>query len=171
MENIARLLRFKIKARRPKRPASILIVSGESQKRREVAKKLSKRYGFVYVSVLDLLKEQIAKNTEVGRLALSKMQRDELIEDNIINGLVQSRLSMVDCQLQGFVLEGYPQTLVQASTLKDPYIQPTMIVLFDGGKPLSTDILKELSENHDKIISKLGSSSEEVAFENICFSL
>lgn len=63
MENIARLLKFKIKAKRPKRPASILIASGEKNKRRGVAKKLSKRYGFVYVSVVDLLKDQISKNT------------------------------------------------------------------------------------------------------------
>lgn len=63
MENIARLLKFKIKAKRPKRPASILIASGEKNKRRGVAKKLCKRYGFVYVSVVDLLKDQISKNT------------------------------------------------------------------------------------------------------------
>jgi adenylate kinase len=81
-----------------------LIPSGENEVRKNVAKKLSKRYGFAYVSVLDLIKEQISKNTEVGRLALSKMKDNKLIEDSIINGLVQSRLSQVDCQLQGFVL-------------------------------------------------------------------
>jgi adenylate kinase len=51
------------------------------------------------------------------------------MEDNIVNGLVQSRLSQVDCQLQGFVLEGYPRTQGQIAALKDIYIQPTMIVL------------------------------------------
>jgi len=126
-------LKFKIKAKRPKRPASILIASGEKEKRRAVAKKLCKRYGFIYVSVLDLLKEQISKNTEVGRLALAKIKDGKLMEDNIINGLVQSRLSQVDCQLQGFVLEGYPRTQVQTTSLNDNYLQPTMIVLLEGG--------------------------------------
>jgi adenylate kinase len=51
------------------------------------------------------------------------------MEDNIVNGLVQSRLSQVDCQLQGFVLEGYPKTQGQVVALKDLYIQPTMVVL------------------------------------------
>lgn len=40
------------------------------------------------------------------------------MDDNIVNGLVQSRLSQVDCQLQGFVLEGYPRTLGQVVALK-----------------------------------------------------
>ncbi len=59
-----------------------------------------------------------------------------------MNGLVQSRLSQVDCQLQGFVLEGYPQTQGQVVALKDIYIQPTMIVLMEGGKALPGDVLK-----------------------------
>lgn len=63
------------------------------------------------------------------------------MDDNIVNGLVQSRLSQVDCQLQGFVLEGYPKTKDQVVALKDIYIQPTMIVLIEGGKSLSGDIL------------------------------
>ena len=115
-----------------------MIASGEKGKRRAVAKKLCKRYGFVYVSVVDLLKEQISKNTEVGRLALTKMKEGRLMEDNIVNGLVQSRLSQVDCQLRGFVLEGYPRTQGQIVALKDIYIQPTMIVLLEGGKQSST---------------------------------
>ena len=81
-----------------------------------------------------MLKEQISKNTEVGRLALAKIKDGKLMEDNIINGLVQSRLSQVDCQLQGFVLEGYPRTQVQTTSLNDNYLQPTMIVLLEGGK-------------------------------------
>jgi adenylate kinase family enzyme len=54
--------------------------------------------------MVDLLKEQISKNTEVGRLTLAKIKDKKLMDDNIVNGLVQSRLSQVDCQLQGFVL-------------------------------------------------------------------
>lgn len=46
-----------------------------------------------------------------------------------MNGLIQSRLSQVDSQMQGFVLEGYPRTENQAVSLKDIYIQPSLIVL------------------------------------------
>lgn len=55
------------------------MASGDNAKRRAVAKKLCKRYGFVYVSVVDLLKDQISKNTEVGRLALAKMREGKLM--------------------------------------------------------------------------------------------
>ena len=119
-----------------------MIASGEKNQRRNVAKKLCKRYGFVYVSAQDLLKDQISKNTEVGRLALSKMRDGKPIEDNIMNGLIQGRLTQVDCQMQGFVLEGYPKTHGQVLALKDTYLQPTMVIMLEGGKAVPADILK-----------------------------
>lgn len=63
LEDIARLLKFKIKAKRPKRPAAVLIVGGKQETRVTVTKKLARRYGFVPVMARDQLAEQIAKNT------------------------------------------------------------------------------------------------------------
>lgn len=48
-----------------------------------------------------------------------------------MNGLIQSRLSQVDAQMQGFVLEGYPRTEGQVVSLKDVYIQPTLIAVLE----------------------------------------
>ena len=53
------------------------------------------------------------------------------MKDSIINGLIQSRLSQVDAQMQGFVLEGYPRTEGQAVSLKDVYIQPSLIAIIE----------------------------------------
>lgn len=146
-------------------------MSGGKDNRTNIGKKLAKRYGFVYVSAHDLLADQISKNTEVGRLALSKIKEKTLIDDNIINGLVQNRLSQVDCQMQGFILEGYPKTHGQVVSLKDIYIQPSLIVMLEGGKPLPSEILKELNEKHEKVICKVGNVSDEQAFEKVCFTL
>lgn len=104
LEDIARLLKFKIKAKRAKRPASVLVFGGSQQTRTNVAKRLAKRYGFVLVMAREQLSEQIAKNTEVGRLVLDNIRRKTLVKDSIMNGLIQSRLSQVDAQMQGFIL-------------------------------------------------------------------
>jgi adenylate kinase len=129
LEDIARLLRFKIKSKRPKRPASILILGGKKEQRGNIAKKLAKRYGFVLAMAREQLSDQISRNTEVGRLVLDNIRRKTLVKDSIMNGLIQSRLSQVDAQMQGFVLEGFPRTEGQAVSLKDVYIQPTLIAV------------------------------------------
>ena len=73
--------------------------------------------------------KQIAKNTEVGRLVLDNIKRKTLVKDSIMNGLIQSRISQVDSQMQGFVLEGYPLTEGQAVTLKEAYLQPSLVAV------------------------------------------
>ena len=60
---MARLLKFKIKSKRPKRPAAILVMGGSKDQRTEVTKKLSKRYGFTYISARELLIEQVGKSS------------------------------------------------------------------------------------------------------------
>jgi hypothetical protein len=44
----------------------------------------------------------------------------------------------------------------QVVTLKDVYLQPTMIVMFEGGKQLPNDVMKHLNERYEKVINKLG---------------
>jgi len=87
----------------------------------------------VLVTAREQLSDQISKNTEVGRLVLDNIRRKTLVKDSIINGLIQSRLSQVDAQMQGFVLEGYPKTEGQAVSLKDVYIQPSLIAIIEEG--------------------------------------
>lgn len=50
-----------------------------------------------------------------------------------MNGLVQNRLTQVDCQMQGYVLEGYPKTLNQSKALSDTHLKPSLIVSIAGG--------------------------------------
>lgn len=50
-----------------------------------------------------------------------------------MNGLIQNRLTQVDCQMQGYVLEGYPKTLPQSKALTDNHLKPSLIVFINGG--------------------------------------
>lgn len=138
IEEMARLLKYKIRTNRPTRPASILICGPPGSGRSSLGKMLAKKYGFVYVSSEALLADQIAKKTEVGRIALNAMKSGELgkeyfyeVSDDIMNGLIHNRVSQVDCHLQGYVLEGFPKTDVQINSLPDLKIQPTLVVVLD----------------------------------------
>lgn len=118
------------------------------------------------------LAEQIAKNTEVGRLVLENIRRKTLVKDSIMNGLIQSRVSQVDAQMQGFVLEGYPLSEGQAVALKDTYLQPTLIAVLEEGNSTSTEVMKQLNEKHQSIMVKVGGGlTEDQTFEKICFHL
>ena len=105
------------------------MLGGKKDYRVAVCKKLARRYGFSYVTAREQLAEQISKNSEVGRLVLDKIRTKELVQDSIVNGLIQNRLSQVDAQMQGYVLEGYPRTEGQVVALRDAHAQPTLIAI------------------------------------------
>lgn len=80
------------------------------------AKWLVERYGIPQLSTGDMLREAVAKGTEVGRQAKAVMERGELVSDGIINAIVEERLGRPDCA-RGFVLDGFPRTVAQAEAL------------------------------------------------------
>ena len=82
----------------------MLVLGGAKDYRVAVCRKLARRYGFAMVAAREQLAEQISKSSEVGRLVLEKVRSKTPVQDSIMNGLIQSRLSQVDAQMQGYVL-------------------------------------------------------------------
>jgi adenylate kinase len=80
------------------------------------ARWLVERYGIPQLSTGDMLREAVARGSEVGRQAKAVMERGELVSDSIINAIVAERIAQPDCT-RGFVLDGYPRTLAQAEAL------------------------------------------------------
>ena len=79
---------------------------------------LAARLRVPHVSTGDLLRESRAAGTDLGREAARYMDRGELVPDDVMVGLAKERVSKPDCQT-GFVLDGFPRTLVQAEALDE----------------------------------------------------
>lgn len=73
-------------------------------------------YGIPQLSTGDMLREAVAKRTEVGREAKSVMEAGKLVSDDIINRIVAERIDQPDCA-NGFILDGFPRTTPQAEAL------------------------------------------------------
>jgi adenylate kinase len=82
-----------------------------------VAKALSERVGSVQISTGDILRNAVQAGTELGKKAHGYMERGDLVPDNLIMEIMESRLQEPDCQ-KGFVLDGFPRTIPQAEALK-----------------------------------------------------
>lgn len=57
--------------------------------------------------------------------------REENIPDNILIDLIEERINKKDCQMQGFILDGFPNNLVQLQALNNLKIFPDTIYVLE----------------------------------------
>jgi len=83
-----------------------------------VANILIETYNIPHITTGDLLREEVAKGTEIGKFAKPYMDRGELVPDEVVTRMVEGRLSRSDCE-KGFILDGYPRNPAQAKSLDE----------------------------------------------------
>jgi adenylate kinase len=81
------------------------------------AQRLVEKYGIPQLSTGDMLRAAVAAETEVGKRAKAVMDAGKLVSDDIVNAIVSERIDQDDCR-KGFILDGYPRTLVQADAVE-----------------------------------------------------
>ncbi|MBI4360525.1 adenylate kinase [Candidatus Micrarchaeota archaeon] len=75
------------------------------------AVRLSEHYRVQHVSTGDILRDEVARQTELGKQAKSFMDQGELVPDQLVVDMVAARLK------DSFVLDGFPRSLPQAESL------------------------------------------------------
>ena len=81
------------------------------------AKRLAAGLRLPHISTGDMLREAVAQGSDLGRKAKEVMESGHLVSDEIVDGIVQSRLTRVDVG-DGYILDGYPRTIRQAEFLQ-----------------------------------------------------
>jgi len=82
------------------------------------AKLLTADRGLVQLSTGDMLRAAVAAETPVGLAAKEIMASGKLVSDEIVIQIIADRITEPDCE-GGFILDGFPRTLPQASALED----------------------------------------------------
>lgn len=77
---------------------------------------ITEKYGIPQISTGDMLRAAVRAGTELGIAAKKVMDAGGLVSDEIILGLIKERITQADCQ-NGFLLDGFPRTIVQAEGL------------------------------------------------------
>jgi adenylate kinase len=108
------------------------------------AKLISAEKNLPHISSGDIFRENLKKETELGKVAGEYINRGELVPDDITIAMIQDRLSRPDCK-SGALLDGFPRTPNQAKALDD---------MLDsiGGKVVAVPYIKV---GEDELIARL----------------
>lgn len=80
------------------------------------AELLSLKLNVPHISTGDILRDEVKKGTLLGEKVMVFMSKGELVPDGLILEVMKKRLEEKDCK-KGFILDGFPRTLVQAESL------------------------------------------------------
>lgn len=81
------------------------------------ARKLVQRFHLAYIATGDMLREEVAQKTDLGLQVEEIMHAGGLVSDELIIQIVSHRIQHDDCK-DGFILDGFPRTVVQAQELE-----------------------------------------------------
>jgi adenylate kinase len=82
------------------------------------AERIASLYGMVHLSTGEMLRSAISSGSDLGVRAKDIIGRGELISDDIIVRIVDTRIDEDDC-VNGVILDGFPRTIAQAEALNE----------------------------------------------------
>ena len=82
------------------------------------ANMLREKFGIPHIATGDMLRAEIAAGTDLGKQAQPILAAGKYVSDDIMIGIVRSRLTQPDCK-PGFIMDGFPRTVPQARALDD----------------------------------------------------
>jgi adenylate kinase len=109
------------------------------------SQRLIRSHGIPQISTGDLLRAAVAAQSRLGIAAKSAMDAGKLVDDEIVLGMIRERLGLADVA-KGFILDGFPRNLSQASALED--------LLRQLAQPLDVVVLMQVK--NDELVRRIG---------------
>jgi adenylate kinase len=106
---------------------------------------IAQRFGWPHISTGNMLREAVAKGTELGRAAKEYMDRGALVPDDLVIAMLVERIQGGDCG-PGFVLDGFPRSLAQAQALDEAL----------AGHRNGIDLALHIAVSDEELVRRLG---------------
>ena len=127
------------------------------------AELLSQKYKLPHINVGDSFRENIQKQTELGKIAKSYIDKGELVPDEFVFAIVEDVLNKAE---KGFFLDGFPRNLEQAEFLLIKFkIDKAFLLELDDETAIKRILARRQCKKCKKVYNKLFQKPE---VENVC---
>lgn len=110
-----------------------------------ISERFAKIHNLQHISTGQLLRDEVAAGSELGKQAKAVMEAGDLVSDELVTAIVCSFLQKPEVQNSGFILDGFPRTIRQAELLDK--------ALEDAG--LSLDAVMSIDAPEEVLLTRL----------------
>lgn len=96
---------------------NIVIFGGPGSGKGTQSEKLIERYGLTHISTGEVLRNEIARGSELGKIADSYISKGNLIPDDLMVNILDGEVDRLASSSKGFIFDGFPRTIAQADAL------------------------------------------------------
>ena len=114
------------------------------------AEYIENKYGLKKLSTGDMLREIAKSESDLGNKMKAVMDSGELVPDAYIVEMISERIQQPDCE-KGFILDGFPRTVVQAEALDEMLAK----------HQLGMDYVIEISVDEEELFNRLQSRIDQ----------
>jgi adenylate kinase len=139
----------------------IILLGAPASGKGTISTRMAKELNMPHISTGDLFRENLKNMTETGKKAKTYMDEGKLVPDNIVLEMLATRIAKPDAKA-GYILDGFPRTLVQAEELEKILKEKSNIYVVN--LDIKDEVLiKRILERAKASTEKRADDTEEVA--------
>ena len=150
---------------------NIIFIAPPAAGKGTYAQLIAEKYNIPHISTGDLLREEVAKSTQLGLKIKGIIEKGALVDDDLMTELLKNRLIKSDCN-NGYILDGYPRNIKQAmiydDLLKSINKELGVVIFLDIDKnlamkrALSRIVCSNCGTSYNLIVSELKPKQENI---------
>ena len=125
------------------------------------SRKLIEKYNLAYISTGDILREEIAEGSDLGKKAKSVIEKGGLVSDEIIVQIIEKKIE-TNTEVNGFLFDGFPRTVVQAYILEGLLLKMNTSLNCMVSLEVPQDILRERMLERAKKENRVDDTTEVI---------
>jgi adenylate kinase len=131
LDDIHTMLKLRFRNNAPKRPPQVIMIGPPGSGKTTQAQIASDAFGLVLISPQKILKEEAERNPPIKIKLQEAAEKGEPVPDEILLRLIDQRVRQSDCRINGWILDGFPQSESQVNLLKSMRVKPSLVCIFE----------------------------------------
>ncbi|KAJ3117070.1 hypothetical protein HDU96_007988 [Phlyctochytrium bullatum] len=107
----------------------IFVLGGPGSGKGTQCARLAKEFNYAHLSTGDLLRDELAKGSEIGQLCGNLMKEGQIVPMNIVIGLLRAAI-IENIDSPGILIDGFPRAVDQAQLFENTIAKPSKVIFF-----------------------------------------